>query len=192
MPLVVLLVVLLSRDALAFYNSQTGRWLSRDPIGERGGANVYEFARNNAVQSIDPDGRVTYENCPRAAQERIQSAIDEACRRIKSPDFGCCMVGSGLGRAYPSKLSYLCNRGFHVKCTLELETPTGGTASGSADTQTIKIYNIFFTHAGGWGDGACVLGHEMLHLLGPRHPKWDRFFNRLHECLGCRPYTDSL
>jgi len=31
-----LLGLLLGQDALAFYNSSTGRWLSRDPIGENG------------------------------------------------------------------------------------------------------------------------------------------------------------
>jgi len=35
------------------YDSQTGRWLSRDPIGERGGANLYGFVENNAVVQWD-------------------------------------------------------------------------------------------------------------------------------------------
>jgi RHS repeat-associated protein len=34
-----------------------GRWLSRDPIGERGAMNLYMAMRNNAVNRIDPDGR---------------------------------------------------------------------------------------------------------------------------------------
>jgi RHS repeat-associated protein len=32
-----------------YYNDSTGRWISRDPIGERDGNNLYEFGRNNAV-----------------------------------------------------------------------------------------------------------------------------------------------
>lgn len=47
-----LLGFLLSRDALAFYNPQTGRWLSRDPLQEEGGRNLYAFAVN------EPSGRV--------------------------------------------------------------------------------------------------------------------------------------
>jgi hypothetical protein len=40
-------------NALAFYNPTTGRWLSRDPIGERGGVGLYGFLRNDSVRRID-------------------------------------------------------------------------------------------------------------------------------------------
>lgn len=35
------------------YNPVQGRWASRDPIGERGGANLYGFVGNNGIQKID-------------------------------------------------------------------------------------------------------------------------------------------
>jgi hypothetical protein len=35
------------------------KWLSRDPIEERGGLNLYEFCRDNGVDAIDSDGRYT-------------------------------------------------------------------------------------------------------------------------------------
>lgn len=38
------------------YNPQTGRWLSRDPIGENGGLNVYGYVGNDPVGYIDPLG----------------------------------------------------------------------------------------------------------------------------------------
>jgi hypothetical protein len=43
----------------AFYNPSTGRWLSRDPAGEKAGANLYSFVSNVPVQSIDFLGRFT-------------------------------------------------------------------------------------------------------------------------------------
>lgn len=46
-----------AREAQAFYNPSTGRWLSRDPIGEQGGRNLYGFVRNDPVQFVDTDGR---------------------------------------------------------------------------------------------------------------------------------------
>ncbi len=39
-----------------YYNPSTGRWPSRDPIGERGGGNLYGFVGNDPVNFIDPLG----------------------------------------------------------------------------------------------------------------------------------------
>ena len=35
------------------YNPALGRWLSRDPIGERGGLNLYGYVFNSPIQLID-------------------------------------------------------------------------------------------------------------------------------------------
>jgi RHS repeat-associated protein len=40
-----------------YYNPSTGRWLSRDPIEEQGGKNLYGFVANNAVNYTDLLGR---------------------------------------------------------------------------------------------------------------------------------------
>jgi hypothetical protein len=40
-------------NALAFYNPQTGHWLTRDPIGEDEGLNVYGFIANNPLNASD-------------------------------------------------------------------------------------------------------------------------------------------
>ena len=39
-----------------WYDSETGRWLSKDPIGIAGGLNLYEAFGNNAVNFVDPFG----------------------------------------------------------------------------------------------------------------------------------------
>ncbi len=36
-----------------FYNPETGRWLNRDPMEERGGLNLYEYANNSPVNYVD-------------------------------------------------------------------------------------------------------------------------------------------
>jgi len=35
------------------YDANLGRWISRDPIGERGGVNLYGYVRNNPIRWID-------------------------------------------------------------------------------------------------------------------------------------------
>lgn len=38
------------------YSAQLGRWISRDPIGERGGINLYEYVVNDPIDFVDRDG----------------------------------------------------------------------------------------------------------------------------------------
>ncbi|WP_176015324.1 RHS repeat-associated core domain-containing protein, partial [Victivallis sp. Marseille-Q1083] len=39
-----------------YYDPQHGRWISRDPIEENGGVNLYGFVGNNAISYIDVSG----------------------------------------------------------------------------------------------------------------------------------------
>lgn len=41
---------------LRYYNPSTGRWLSRDPIGERGGVNLYSICSNAVTNYVDALG----------------------------------------------------------------------------------------------------------------------------------------
>ena len=40
----------------AFYDPTIGKWVSRDPIGERGGENLYGFVSNDPADQIDENG----------------------------------------------------------------------------------------------------------------------------------------
>jgi RHS repeat-associated protein len=46
----------LSYYGYRFYAPNLGRWMTRDPIGEAGGINLYGFVGNNPANFIDPDG----------------------------------------------------------------------------------------------------------------------------------------
>jgi RHS repeat-associated protein len=43
-----------------FYNASTGRWPSRDPLGEVGGNNLYRFVSNDGVKRIDALGLLDF------------------------------------------------------------------------------------------------------------------------------------
>jgi len=44
---------ILAQTAQAHYDPNIGRWISRDPIGETGGVNLYEAVRNNPMRWYD-------------------------------------------------------------------------------------------------------------------------------------------
>ena len=46
----------ISRHCIYQNASGRSRWLNRDPIGERGGINLYEFVENNPPHFVDTDG----------------------------------------------------------------------------------------------------------------------------------------
>jgi hypothetical protein len=48
-----LFLLVLPLPTRAFYNPQAGRWLSRDPIGEKGGRNLFALVHNDPVKRVD-------------------------------------------------------------------------------------------------------------------------------------------
>jgi RHS repeat-associated protein len=73
-----------------YYNPNTGRWLSRDPIEERGGANFYCFVHNNALDDVDAFGLMRF--------REIVKLMDEL--NAHGPQACCCME-SGRAEVKP-------------------------------------------------------------------------------------------
>ena len=60
-----------------YYDPQTGRWPSRDPIQERGGVNLYGFVGNNGVNKLDILGLVpACDDCEGAYDKCMKDADD--------------------------------------------------------------------------------------------------------------------
>lgn len=56
-----------------YLNPELGRWINRDPIGERGGVNIYSAFLNEGLSLIDPYGLEAKSCC-------TQVSVDEAAR----------------------------------------------------------------------------------------------------------------
>ncbi len=59
-----------------WYDAETGRWLSKDPIGINGGLNQYVFCGNNPVMFLDPEGNAC----------GVPIAVDENGRATYGPE----------------------------------------------------------------------------------------------------------
>ncbi len=99
-----------------YYDPATGRWPSRDPIGERGGVNLYSFCHNEPISWIDdlghspmsgwgsggslnpdwnhdfPDGKIRDPEEERKQRELRERREYELGIR-KAVDFECCTEG---------------------------------------------------------------------------------------------------
>ena len=71
-----------------YYDPATGRWLNRDPIGERGGENVYGVVKNAPISRTDIFGMEDYENlvgiCPICTAEAGINGIKAKWKKYKS------------------------------------------------------------------------------------------------------------
>ena len=77
------------------YDAALGRWLSRDPIGEAGGLNLYGYVHSDPINYVDPNGQFAF--IPFLVGMGIGMAIDWAYDKYVDPHvqaflddtFGC-------------------------------------------------------------------------------------------------------
>ena len=62
-----------------YYDLNAGRFFSEDPIGFRGGINLYAYVGNNATNQTDPDGE-GYVDCNKALAELLEATARVTAR----------------------------------------------------------------------------------------------------------------
>jgi RHS repeat-associated protein len=53
------------------YSMETGRWLNRDPIEERGGLNLYAYVGGRPIYLVDPEGLSAFDLTRRPGSESL-------------------------------------------------------------------------------------------------------------------------
>jgi hypothetical protein len=142
-----------------YYDPQLGRWTSRDPIGERGGLNLYGFVGNDGVNSFDLLGQeeasVAQDVCsPCSITYELKHGSDHKGPRGKtSPKYRWGFVGCGripdLNNRYRERI---------------------GEGTGVPPTNGSDIC----TREDGWGDE-----HEDNGGRGPGRRGWHRYLKDL-------------
>ena len=86
------LLLLGPQQSSAYYNSSTGRWISRDPIGEKGGRNFYGFVGNDAVGAFDILGQ--YPSIYRYSLADMQAMLQQSKEDFRKKLKAACPISS--------------------------------------------------------------------------------------------------
>ena len=57
-----------------YYSSEIGRFISRDPIGEEGGINLFEYVKNAPIKWLDPSGLCCTSSDYKSLLDQLQTA----------------------------------------------------------------------------------------------------------------------
>jgi RHS repeat-associated protein len=133
-------VLFMADSALAWYSAPTGRFLNRDPIGVRGGVNLYSYVKNRPTELFDPQGlqasppaTFPYCCCCCADDIRLEDwGTPQPGQRISSdPDASVPATNGYFGRWFSLNLDYHYRPSPGGECQLswtEKKTATGNIA----------------------------------------------------------------
>ena len=79
----VALVGMFGNDAFAVYDTNTGRFMQRDPVKYAGGGNLYGYVGGSPMVGLDPYGLFKLNfgpNVPGPERARIRAALNKACK----------------------------------------------------------------------------------------------------------------
>ena len=133
------------------YNPELGMWLSRDPIAENGGINLYAYVGNDPILRYDPLGLKWYHDAAIGGLNALESGLSFAAGVGDSATFGLtskisnglndAIYGDGTGDAVDKKLK--CSKSHTAGQWASLGLGGGrlvyaGAAKGSSLIQTAR------------------------------------------------------
>ena len=160
-----------------FYSPALRRWLTRDPIEEEGGENLYAFCGNNAIISVDPHGHdrymTTFSLNPREDRWHVGVAVDTwKCAGGRWRKTGVATFDFGVDSAsFLNRLgTYFVAQGAITEREGNvLETPFTIMSTPEQDIEMLRriraeqenppLYSFFFNNCIHWSDR--VIGYDM-------------------------------
>jgi hypothetical protein len=187
--------LMLPQTAHCLYNPSTGRWLSRDPIGEKGGLNIYVFVGNRSVLRTDFLGLLVFDKrCTPAEQSSMKKALEERCKLAKQNNCFRC-----LSKKFKRAMEDFCDsindpkKQPYVFCDDQQSKPTecGASSTWGGWTDGLQRIHICMNKHGPF-DMGCDLLHEGAHAAGkvgddgdPTKPGSDNRAYAITKCAGC-------
>ncbi|MFM2199575.1 MAG: hypothetical protein RLZZ505_3007 [Verrucomicrobiota bacterium] len=97
-----LLIAALSSHVHAFYASDQGRWLNRDPVEEQGGMNLYGIVDNNPINFVDLHGLCSITIDVAHGGTEISESTKRAKHRLEGSEMTLCdkFISVGCGANY--------------------------------------------------------------------------------------------
>jgi RHS repeat-associated protein len=162
-----------------FYDPNLQRWLNRDPIGERGGINLYGSVRNNPLLYIDPNGREPMLPPGWRGPNTPYDPNFNPFRRLP-PDPRVEAAKNWLRKCHPE----LCGGKYP---TVDIPNPWFHGNS------ILPIVIIIDPRGQDAGDIANTLAHECRHKMNGRlFSLWDEYFNGGTEHQNIQDFGDKL
>ena len=145
-----------TETGLVYYNyryvsPELGRWLSRDPIGENGGVNLYIFVSNNVINKYDLNGLCREKLTGHCSTDRVTWNI------------GIGKTWEKVGKVFGADIDFKCDKCFS-NCSMSRETTVSYQERGAvAIKKAISIHPVvdsfvdFFIVLSGYASGSAQL-----------------------------------
>jgi RHS repeat-associated protein len=178
-----------------YYDPNSGRFFSEDPLGADAGPNSYTFVGNAPANFVDPLGLYKLKGFDTAQSTKMKNALDEAIKKLKQ----CPSCAGDDGPKIANTLSHttfvyvpdLRSPKFKIgdqEYGGDLACADAGESAAAKPTRVILIGGLAFKPGGCSCPLASMLAHEASHKP-PTNYSHSQTDNLEEKCFGCKIHS---